>query len=522
MTEQPPLPEVPKCLLPPGDQIRIDLSLCRRLTESASLREQLLTLLGSITDLSTATGAEISIDIEPNGDACNSGIALTLTAIRDLCIAELNPYWEVDRDEAREKIRDRLTSAGWVVGRRFHEPEPVDLCAESGTDLESTVLDDDEVVTPRLVMSSSLGDRERFVDQIIEVAVNLMGARPSRWFLSFASANARYSELLLKKANMLRHRSDHWPVVIAELLPREWTEQAVWPRGSESAHILCMIGEHELHEPPCRDGRVLTIGSDVATKSPQRLLKLCGVSPDEDFLDDVRLSGAQSLELQLQTLLHRLSDLSLEIDGSIEVYSSPTGRSQTDDCFVWLAIFGDLWAAEVSPGPKIHGGKIPVDVIEEMTTTGWVIPSQGITHDQVYDALPMGFGNSQFEIPHPRLTCDRRDDDTFDFISNVVRTANRSAHAPLDRWYLSQPRVDGRRSPRLRALAALLGRESREWRIDLMELLPEGWSGPAVWPSQSPRGLNVCIAGLHHLHEPPCLDEIGDGDWYNEGEDGRR
>jgi len=516
-------PALPEFLVPPGDDITVDFELCVRLTKAAPLREQVLTLLDRLSDLSVSVGAEVSVDVEPNGDACDTGIALTFTIVGDVWIAELNMHSSspcVDDAESFDAVRQRILPAGWALAPSFHDPSvasPLEGRDRSG---DGPPQGREEDLRPRLVIDRREPGCDRFVDEVLAVAMECMGAASSRWFLSFANADATFSERLSAEANRLGHRSDQWPIDLAKVLPPEWTTKAVWPRGSESAHLMCSVGAHHLHEAPCIDGRVFLVGDDELTATPQRHLRLPGSSPDEHFLDEVRLTDAVPLDQQLRRLLDGLSELSLEFDGEAEVFASPSGRSPTDGCFVQFAVFGNLWVVDLSPRPKWYGGEIPPDIVESMEQSGWIFPSVPATPDPVGPARSIGLGIPQIDLPCPRLICDRTVDDPDAFVANVIETAHLAMVAPEHRWFLGFPRFDGRRSPRLRALAAAVEQESLHWRIDLAELLPADWTGPAVWPTRSARGRNACIAGLHHRHEPPCIDEIGDEDWFD-GEEPR-
>jgi hypothetical protein len=505
--------DLPDFLVPPGNEVVVDFERCFRLTEAAPLRDQLLGLLDRLSDFSGEFGGDVCVDVEPNGDACNSGIGVTLSVLGDVWIAELNPIQWLKDPSQFQLMFDRLDASGWTFTRPFHDLAPTAPVQWPAAGEEYPFGEEVHAPIPRLVVDRRDDSRDWFIDEVIRAATTCLGAKSSMWFLAFTSVDAANSEQLVVAANRLGHTSDYWHIDLSKLLPLEWVTTAVWPAGSEAAHLLCAAGAHHLHEPPCINGQVIDHLGDQFCSSTQRKLRLPGSSPTEHLTDEVRLTSVAPLSSQLLALLEALSELSLDLSVDIEFLASPTGRLQEDLCFVQFGVYGNTWVVEISPIPRSSDGELTVELMEVLSTNGWLIDHEPVEPSPLAKMNKSGIGYQQDDISCPRLVCNRIEDSPAEFVQTVIQDSALVMAAPIERWFLGDACADGRRSVRLRGLAAVWGRDSQMWNVDLRRVLPESWTEDAIYPAGSPRAVHACIEGLHHLHEPPCENEIVNDDW---------
>ena len=271
---------------------------------------------------------------------------------------------------------------------------------------------------------------------------------------------------------------------------------------------MCELGEHTRHVPPCRDGRFRVAVDDEDPATPALHSYLCFDTGDfeafDSFLvDEVRLTDAAPLLEQLDFLFNSMTVLSLEFDLELETFVSPTARGQADGCQLMFGVVGQVWIAELSSVPIIHGGAIPDELAALLVARGWVRPDPTTPPGPAALRRRVGIGHVQQGEPNWRLVTDRSADDPDAFVPEVVWAAINILGAPPSSWVIGPCLVDAARSERLGAIAAVWN-HGDDWKVALDELLPEGWTCPTVWPSWSPRAVHACIAGRHDRHEPPC------------------
>jgi hypothetical protein len=483
---------------------RIESDDCSRLTDTAPLDQQLLLLLEELSGFCAAWDAVVTLNFEPNGDGCDSGIQVIFVVAADFWRAMINPSpWSRDLKKVNE-MHAELTTRGWVCGSD-ESFLPLDGAIIDETDASELSDRQPFLKFPELWTSPRDGLGSAFVAEVVNVAVEHAGAAESNWFVWDGDLNEPLTMLINSDGEVVSQDWARWTIRLAELLPEKWTTPAVWPSGSEGAMFACRLGNHDRHEGACVDGR---LRAPLNEKSPRPVilrsfLRFDDDAPDDFLVDEVRLTDAAGLHEQIRYLFSALSELSSELDVDVEMHLSPTARGQADGCQLMFASLGHLWIVEICSVPAIHGGSIPSELGAVLLDRGWVRPAPETPAGPAAQRRGWGIGFAQQGEPDWRLVCDSSSDDVDEFVERTIWAATNVLGAPPTSWVVGPAVADAARSAELREIAEVWGRGD-DWKVALDELLPEGWTTPTIWPSGSPRSIHACFAERHDRHEPPC------------------
>lgn len=222
-----------------------------RLTGDADPAGVLARLARVLIDSATRWGCSVSVSIEPDGDACETGHFVDITAEQGAIWADLTPWPNRFGGAIPHLLDVELELAGWILQRDGVDPDPVNWVNEMPEFMTEDQLVASGLPARRLVAFSDDEDLDSWAARCEHAVNRVLAPRSNRWFLTADASALSGSSLLDHPYNRSGEFYGLWSVDLGRVLKvGEW-ERAVWPAFSEAANIACANGLHHYHEPPC-------------------------------------------------------------------------------------------------------------------------------------------------------------------------------------------------------------------------------------------------------------------------------
>ena len=218
---------------------RSQSSLYETAVQSCIATPRLLALLvAELVCVADQFGCVFQIHVEPHGDGCESGNWVDVEIDSGVYWAEVTPWPNANYSESGRHTCQAVLPSGWV----FADPD-VNPNHFEASDCDRS---------PRLVGHRSTDCIERWSDAIISFVGTLFDVPACDWFFTIFAYSLPGGELeKLGSSWDMPVLANEWSVDALGLACGVHFRRAIWPSGSESAHLACDQGLHDLHEPPC-------------------------------------------------------------------------------------------------------------------------------------------------------------------------------------------------------------------------------------------------------------------------------
>lgn len=247
---------------------RSHLDSAVRLSADAEPTIVLARIARRLIDVAARWDCTITVNIEPDGDACDTGHFINIETEHGAIWADMTP-WPQRFDGAIPRALDaELDAAGWILKRDGADPDPMN----SVRDLPEFMTDDDletaELPARRLVAFPDTDDLLAWADKVVHAVNRVLAPRSHRWYLMSNASAMSGGALINHPGNRPGEFYGLWTVDLGQLMVDSEWDRAVWPAMSEAAYLACKAGLHQYHEPPCivSDG----VTEDWDTTTPPR------------------------------------------------------------------------------------------------------------------------------------------------------------------------------------------------------------------------------------------------------------
>jgi hypothetical protein len=222
-----------------------------RLSPGIDLVETFASLAGSLAAIATRWQCSLSLAIEPDGDACDTGHFVDVEAELAMVWADMTPWPSRFGGAVPHLLDVEMELAGWILVTEGADPDPVNCVCEMTEFMTDEQLQARQLPARRLVAAGDHDDLISWATRLVHATRRVIQPRDDRWYLVGEARASMGGALSTHPTNRSGEFHDIWSLDVAALLQPGACQRAVWPVDSEAAALACERGLHEYHEPPC-------------------------------------------------------------------------------------------------------------------------------------------------------------------------------------------------------------------------------------------------------------------------------
>jgi len=230
---------------------RSHLDTAVRLSADAKPAVVLARIARQIIDLGVRWDCTITVNIEPDGDACDTGHFVNIETEHGVIWADMTPWPQRFGGVMARSVDAELEAAGWILNRGGADPDPINGVRDIPEFMADDDLETGALRARRFVAFPDTDDLLAWAGEVVHAVDRVLAPRSHRWYLMSNASAMSSGALSNHPGNRPGEFYGLWTVDLGRLMADSEWDRAVWPAFSEAAYLACRAGLHRYHEPPC-------------------------------------------------------------------------------------------------------------------------------------------------------------------------------------------------------------------------------------------------------------------------------